>query len=372
MLAIVRRAFVVYDEPLLEPCYTVCMKRAVSWRSPVAIVILGLAGAGLIWIFLNVILDQFRPAPPLALGATFSTKYARELGLDAPAAFTATLRELGVRRIRLPIYWDEVEPAVGEFHFDEVDALLAEATKYGAEIIPVIGLRVPRWPECHAPAWAKILSTEEQHEQLLAYLRTVVTRYSNNDAIIAWQVENEPLLAGFGECPEPDREFLKQEVALVRELDARPIIITESGELSSWLGTVGISDILGISMYRVVWNRFVGYLYYPLSPGFYRYRAETVRPFTGEVIVTELQVEPWVARGIFATSLDEQYVSMNPARLQDNLSFVSRAGFREVYLWGIEWWYWLKEKQGKPELWELGKEVFAKSALFEPLRSKLQ
>lgn len=317
-----------------------------------------------------MILDEFRPEEPLALGATFSTKYARELGLDPQRVFAATLRELGVRRIRLPIYWDEVEPEPGNFDFDTIDIFLAEALKFRAEIIPVIGLRVPRWPECHAPAWVETLSTEEQQKQLLEYLHAVVTRYRNHDAIIAWQVENEPLLEFFGECPEPDREFLKQEVALVRELDARPTIITESGELSSWLGTVGLSDILGISMYRVVWNRFLGYLYYPLSPGFYRYRAEAVRPFTNAVIVTELQAEPWVARGILATPLDKQYHSMNPARLRANLSFVSRAGFREVYLWGIEWWYWLKEKKGDAAFWDLGKEIFVASVQFEPLRAK--
>lgn len=346
------------------------MRSTTPWRRPLVIIVLGLIGAGLIWIFLNMVLDEFRPVEPLALGVTFSTKYARELGLDASAVFTATLRELGARRIRLPMYWDEVEPTDGDFHFDEVDAFLAEATKYGAEIIPAIGLRVPRWPECHVPAWAKTLSTAEQQAELLEYLEAIVTRYRNHDAIIAWQVENEPLLESFGECPEPDREFLKREVALVRELDSRPIIITESGELSSWLGTVGTSDILGISMYRTVWNRFVGYLYYPLSPGFYRYRAEAIRPFTSQIMVTELQVEPWVARGILVTSLDEQFHSMNPVRLRANLAFASRAGFQEVYLWGIEWWYWLKEKQGEPVLWELGKEIFASSAPHKPLQTK--
>lgn len=346
------------------------MKRIGSWRSPAAIIILGLVGAGLVWIFLNMILDEFRPEEPLALGATFSTKYARELGLDPQAAFSAALYELGVRRVRLPIYWDEIESADGDFRFDEVDALLAEAAKYGAEIIPAIGLRVPRWPECHAPAWVKTLSVEDQQTQLLEYLRAVIARYKNHDEIIAWQVENEPLLESFGECPEPDREFLKREVALVRELDTRPIIITESGELSSWLGTVGLSDILGISMYRVTHNRFIGYIYYPFSPGFYRYRAEAVRPFTADVIVMELQAEPWMPRGISHTPVVEQLRSMDADRVAANLSFASRAGFKEVYVWGIEWWYWLKEKHGQSELWELGKEVFAKSAPHEPLQAK--
>jgi hypothetical protein len=346
------------------------VEKKLQWQRPLVIVVLGLVGASLIWIFINVVLDELRRDVPVALGATFSTKYSRELGLDPRKVFTASLDELGVKRFRIPVYWDEVEPQPDEFQFEEIDWLIDAATQREAELIPAIGIRVPRWPECHAPKWAQNLSKEDRERHTLDFIRAVVTRYRANPTIIAWQVENEPLLTTFGECPEPDREFLKSEVALVRELDNRPIIITESGEFSSWLRTVGISDILGISMYRVSWNRFLGYIYYPLSPGFYRYRADAVRPLTSNVIVTELQAEPWAPDGILGTPHKEQYRSMDPTRLKENISFVARAGFREAHLWGIEWWYWLRETRHEARMWELGKELYAASAKHLPLQQK--
>jgi hypothetical protein len=50
---------------------------------------------------------------------------------------------------------------------------------------------------------------------------------------------------------------------------------------------------------------------------------------------------------------------MNPEHLRENLAFVQRTGFDEAYLWGVEWWYWLKETQGEPSMWEEGKKAFS-------------
>jgi len=38
--------------------------------------------------------------------------------------------------------------------------------------------------------------------------------------------------------------------------------------------------------------------------------------------------------------------------LKKNIEFAKKTGLKEFYLWGGEWWYWMKEKQGRPELWE--------------------
>lgn len=324
--------------------------------------VLAILSVILLFGFVNLVLDGLRPLPPVTFGATFSAQYAASLGLDPRETFTAALDELGVRALRIPAYWEEIEPEPGIYRFDDLDWFVREAGLRNAKIIMAVGFKLPRWPECHAPAWVHELRKEDREARTLAMLRAVVTRYRANPTILAWQVENEPLLEFFGVCPKPDREFLKQEVALVRSLDRRPIIVTESGELSTWLRTVQISDILGISTYRVSWNPYLGYIYYPLSPGFYRHRTNAVRPFTKRVIVTELQAEPWVPEGILNASLPEQFRSMNAARLRDNIAFIRRAGFTEVYLWGIEWWYWLKVKHDDASLWDLGKEIYHRSA----------
>ncbi len=324
----------------------------------VGVLLLVLLAIYFLFVFVNLIIEVVRPRPPLALGATFSPAYARFLGLEPRATYLALLDELGARRLRLSAYWEEIEPAPGVFNFEELDWLLEEAAKHQARVILALGFKLPRWPECHAPAWVWKLTAAERQTATRELIRAIVNRYRFQPAIFAWQVENEPLLGSFGLCPEPDREFLKQEVALVRSLDHRPIILTESGELSTWLGAATLADILGISMYRVSWNPVLGYIYYPLTPSFYRQRARAARTFTRQIMVTELQAEPWVPAGILQATKEEQYQSMNPRRLKDNLNFVERAGFDEVYLWGVEWWYWLKEKQNDPLMWQAGLTYF--------------
>ena len=189
---------------------------------------------------------------------------------------------------------------------------------------------------------------------------TVVRRYAKNPAEVAWQVENEPFF-DFGVCPPVDDEFLKQEIAQVRTLDSRPIVISESGELSTWVRAASLADILGVSTYRIVWSRFTGYFYWPITPRIYRDRAAAVASLVEKVIVTELQGEPWTTQPIITMPLDQQLKLMNPERLRSNLVFARRIGFSEVYFWGVEWWYWLK-LQGRPEMWNAAKALFAPPA----------
>lgn len=345
-----------HTHKIIERSLSPRARRRLARAGLIALII---ASAYLIIVLAFTIIDAMRLKSPLLLGATFSDQYARFLGLDPRATFTALLDEMGVRRFRIPAYWEDIEPNPDEYHFEMLDWMLDEAAKRDAHVLLAVGFKLPRWPECHAPAWAHELPTEERKTRTLAFVRTVVNRYRSHPAVAFWQVENEPLLESFGVCPKPDREFLKQEVSLVRALDdEHPIVVTESGEFSTWLRTVQISDIVGISMYRVSWNQILGYVYYPLSPSFYRRRAQAVRPLTNKVIVTELQAEPWVPAGILQAPLAEQYRSMNMRRLADNIRFVRRAGFDEVYLWGVEWWYWLKSKQSDPSMWEAGRAIF--------------
>ena len=46
---------------------------------------------------------------------------------------------------------------------------------------------------------------------------------------------------------------------------------------------------------------------------------------------------------------------MNFARTQTTIDFARRTGFSEIYLWGVEWWYWLKEEQRDVRFWDLGR-----------------
>lgn len=301
--------------------------------------------------------SQPRAAAAAEFGVTFSPKYARELGLDWKAAYLATLDDLGVRKFRIPVYWDEAEPERGRYAWEDVDWMLDEASKRGAEVVLAVGRKTPRWPECHVPGWAASLDEKVQQERVLEFLRAEIQHFKAHPAIRVWQVENEPLFH-FGKCPPPDRAFLKEEILLVRGLDTRPIMVTDSGELSTWIRTASLGDVLGISMYRLVWNKYLGELYWPVSPLYYTDRINLLSPVVKKVIVSELQAEPWFRAPVAETPLEEQFAQMDAARLRGNVEFAVSTGASEIYLWGVEWWYWLATQE-RDELWDAARGLFS-------------
>jgi len=319
------------------------------------------AGIILFVFVFNVVRDNISVHTPIKWGVTFSEQYANDLGLDWKQVFIATLDELNVKHFRITVPWDQIEPKDGVYDFSDIDWMLEQARTRGATAFLAIGRRTPRWPECHTPDWAKMDGLTVENEKLLALLKAEVDHFKGNKTVVAWQVENEPLLDVFGVCPPGDAKLLAEEVHAVKATDeTRPIIITDSGELSFWVRTGINADILGISMYRVSWNKWLGYFYYPITPAFYRQKAEALYPIVKKVIVTELQAEPWPANqtALAATPIPEQYKSMTIKRFQDNVEFARRVGFSEVYLWGVEWWYWIRV-HGDPSFWNEARSIFA-------------
>jgi hypothetical protein len=297
----------------------------------------------------------------IELGVTFSYRYARDIGLDWKENFIAILDDLQIKKIRIPVYWDLTEPEKGKYDFSNLDWQIAEAGKRNAEIILVVGQKVPRWPECFIPDWTQGNEAQKKME-LLKFILKTVERYKNDSAVKYWQVENEPFLK-FGICPPLDVDFLDAEIALVRNADPdRKIIITDSGELSLWYQAALRADIFGTTMYRTIWKEGWGYFNYPIGPRFFRFKHWINKLFAenDQAIVIELQAEPWIAGWTTSAVLSEQFKSMNEERLRDNMEFAKKVGFPEVYLWGAEWWYWLKAEKDQPQLWEEAKKLFSK------------
>lgn len=294
------------------------------------------------------------------IGATFSPGQARYLGLDPRKVLIDALDDLGMKNFRLSAYWNVIEPSRGRFDFSELDWQLDEIEQRGGSVILAVGRRLPRWPECHAPKWATALNEATQQTRILAMLNVVISRYKNRGVIRAWQVENEPFLSIFGECPKPDAEFYNKELALVRQLDSRPIVMTESGELSTWFNAATLADEVGVSLYRVVWNKWLGVLRYPLTPAYYRSRAQAIRALGKKIFISELQAEPWdFGQPLPEKPILEQKQLINGRRVAEAIDFGKRAGFDRIYLWGLEWWAYLRER-GDTELWETIKEQIKK------------
>ena len=255
-----------------------------------------------------------------------------------------------------------MEKEEGRYDFSEVDWQLREAEKRQAEIILVVGQKVPRWPECAIPDWAN-KADQKRKNALLRFLNVAINRYKNNSTVKYWQVENEPFLR-FGICPAPDTDLLDQEIALVRKMDrSREIIVTDSGELSFWVSAAKRADIFGTTLYRTIYKEPFGYITYPVGPRFFHFKYWIIKIFAHQkkAIIAELQAEPWISGWTVNARLEEQFRSMNVSQLKENVSYAQKVGFEEIYLWGVEWWYWLKTQKNHPELWQEGKELFSQS-----------
>lgn len=302
------------------------------------------------------------PDADVALGVTFSQRYATDLGLDWKRTYLAMFDDLGARRVRIATYWDLVERVPGAYDFSDIDWMLDEAAKRGVKVILTVGQRSPRWPECHIPEWVRENGNDAVREaRLTDYVGALITRYRDRPEIAVWQVENEPFVKFFGECPAFSRDFFDNELAYVRSLDpSRPILVTDSGEFSTWTAAARRGDILGTTMYRKVHNPSYGYVTYPIGPNYYRFKAALIRALLGKdgFIVAELQAEPWADGWVGDKSVKEQYETMNPDLLREYVEYSKRVGFSESYLWGAEWWYWLAETKGQPAVWETAKELF--------------
>ena len=323
----------------------------------------------IIILFLIIILIPLASIRPiyekdeLSYGVTFSPRFVGYMGLDWQKAFIATLDDLGVKKLRLSAYWDEIEYKKDLFNYNDIDWQLSEASKRDTEIILAVGGRLPRWPECHFPDWAENLPKSDRESEILAYITATINRYKDNENITAWQIENEPFLPHFGDCPKLDRSFLDKEIALARSLDDRPIIVTDSGELSLWVPAASRADIFGTTLYRDTYsNHLARYIHYPIPPGFFRLKQNLTEFFShpkpDKIILIELQAEPWGPQPYYELTKQERERTMNLEKFKEILEYSRLGGFQEFYLWGVEWWYWEREVNGDPALWEEAKKLF--------------
>ena len=318
--------------------------------------------AFLLLIFCYLFIGTPPQAKEISWGVNFSQKHAQNLGLDWKETYSALLDDLKVKNIKLITHWDLIELNEGKYYFEDLDWQIKKAEEKDARLLLVIGMKTGRWPECHIPGWAKNLNKEEQQKEILEMIEEVVLRYRDRASVGAWQVENEPFFP-FGECPWVDKNFLKKEIDLVKSLDSqsRPIVISDSGEGSLWVNAAKFGDIVGTTLYKKVWFRQLGnYIYYPFPPTFYWRKAQLIEKiFNKKVVVIELQAEPWGPKLLYESPLEEQEKTMNLERFKANIEFAKKTGLDEFYLWGGEWWYWLKEKQNNPEIWNEAKKLFS-------------
>lgn len=330
-----------------------------------------------------------RAARSIALGFTFSQRQAEYLTLPWNEVFDAAL-DLSPTVIRLGAYWDEIEPHEGVYDWSTLDAQLDRASERGLDVILTVGMKAPRWPEYFLPRWleqrldlkdgATVSENTEIRHRTLAFVERVVRRYRNHDAVAYWQVENEPLDAAGPRRWQIGPGFLAQEVALVRELDRRPVIVTMFVEVNPLLLTpwrerevrshaamlLNLGDILGLDLYPSRSYRSHG------GDWYFKWPAWMWKPTIVELQqlsqrmgrsawIMEAQAEPWEPERIVYTDAPLSR-SMQPARAAAAVRQLQDAGFDTILLWGVEHWYMRRERHQDALWWD-------QMLLFFPLAS---
>jgi hypothetical protein len=297
---------------------------------------------------------------PLKVGVTFSAKHARYYDLDAKQTMRALLDELKIKQLRLVSYWSEHEKERGKYDFSELDWQFKYAEEANAKVSLAIGLRQPRWPECHMPNWASKLPKDQWQPLLKDYMKVVIERYKDSPALESYQLENEYFMTVFGECPDHSRDRLIDEFHFVKQIDpSKPIIISRSNNAVGVPINEPVPDVYAVSVYKRVWDKTLTkrYFEYPFPAWFYGFLAGAGKIIHGkDMVIHELQAEPWAPVETKQASLAEQNKSVSPQRLRQRFTYGQATGMREMYLWGVEWWYWRKVIHNDSSMWNVARE----------------
>jgi hypothetical protein len=271
--------------------------------------------------------------------------------------------------VRLPIYWESVEPTPDSLDFSSVDDLLAVVEQHDqvasrqTRVVLTIGARNFLYPELHEPAWAAPreqphLNDVQSAAAYRAYFDGSLLRYRSSSLLYAWQVENEPLdFVGNAITGDDliDAAQLSWEVDEVHQLDpGRTVVLTS---FDGWNSTIDVvqayappllaavgaypsghpaemlaaGDALGLDLYveapsaplkftspdlRSVWKQ--------QALDFWAGRAKAEGK---QLWVAEMQAQPWTKSSAFT-----------PANVVASAADYRQEPLSVVLLWGAETW----------------------------------
>jgi hypothetical protein len=309
-----------------------------------------------------------QPPPPLA-GFSFSPLESVQAGRDPAADLDRLLDATEPDLVRLPVYWELVQPSPDRLDFESVDTLLDTIEKHNqsssvqTRVVLTVGARNFLFPELHQPTWAgersqPSLGTMQAGAAYRTYFDASVNRYRSSPLLYAWQVENEPfdivVNAGTGDDAIADGQ-LAWEMAEVHRLDPlhkavvtsydafNPLLDMIQAYAPVLLPLVGggsghpsealkLGDAFGLDVY--VDGRSVPYrdtttiaLRSQWKAQALTFWADRAHAAGKEMWVAELQAEPWNATGAFSPSdLITQAIDYREAPVD------------VVLMWGVDTW----------------------------------
>ena len=201
--------------------------------------------------------------PPPLVGFSFSPITSESAGRDARSDLSRLLTATQPDLVRLPIYWDAVQPDPAELDFTSVDELLEVVAQYNqtaadrARVVLTIGARNFLYPELHQPQWVgpreqPYIGDAQSGSEYRTYFDASITRYRDSPLLYSWQVENEPLDDVGNDLTGHDQISAAQlawEIGRVHELDPlhKAVLTTYDG----WNVTV---DMLQLYADSIMWQ----------------------------------------------------------------------------------------------------------------------
>jgi hypothetical protein len=195
------------------------------------------------------------------------------------------------------------------------------------------------------------------------FVTQTVERYKDHPTLVAWQVENEPFnLSG------PQRwwigpDTVREEIAAVRAIDDRKVVVNAFAHfdlLQDWfdrphrnlldltgltpeqaaLDVLGAADILGLDVYTRIGIEVLGHEVVHGAGGDW---ADSARRWLDAAVgagkeawIIESQAEPWEpSRDTYADPK-----TFEPEMMLAMYEKLAAAGFRNILLWGAEYWLW--------------------------------
>lgn len=317
-------------------------------------------------------------------GINFSCKRAQFFGEDCATLFRQALIEFNVRHVRLSAYWSDIESEPGVYDFHAIDELLAIAQEQDASVTVTIGMKAQRFPEFWFPTWLRLAAALPANvfpedsapivQALFPYLTAAASHIGGSETVEAIQVENEPFVhyQGHANGWRIRRSFLAREIATVRAADPghHPIVVSHASWLrrdGTWRWILENADVLAQSVYTKrqrgpwPWLYIFPYRIGPLTPDLPG-QAEAARKAGKSLWIAELQAEPYEQPTVDVRRIPTSAAaSFSPRWFRDNVTLARRSGASRVYLWGVEWWAYLRDARGDPALWDEAKALMARS-----------
>jgi hypothetical protein len=315
--------------------------------------------------------ENWPQAPPPAplVGFSYSPLISTQMNRDPVADLSLLLASTTPDVVRLPIYWDAVQPTQDSLDFSSIDQLLSAVERHNqtsdrpTRVVLTIGARNFLYPELHAPAWAGPRRQPELGEVQAGptyrlYIDSSIERYRASPLLYAWQVENEPFDDTANAETGDDRidaAQLEWEMGEVRRLD--PGHEASTTTYDGWNVTIDILQIYAPPLLDALHAYPSGhpqnvldagdalgldlYVYGPNVPPSYisnSQRAEWKRQAVSywadragaqgkQVWLAEMQAQPWGTLSGF-----------EPADLIDSALDYRQEKLQVALLWGVDTW----------------------------------